>query len=288
MMFSNESTENLLDNLENELSEAIGFDNPTKVLTVVEIETEKMPPIAARRNFASFEDLTEIQTHPVAAARKLQTMDKKEKNDENEIIQLSSISSSSASENVKNYSQNTVVRVNEKKGSKKVVVLQEHEKVPDEETFFVVKHGKWAQDEEKVSEERKIEKKETKISESLKIPSPVVRNVLSKLEVVSETPKKTPVKKASLSSCTSSTKTSVDSSSEASSSSSEESVKVKKKSKKRVKEKQKKKSKQKASSEEPASSTETKTEEEVKVEIQQAIGKIYCKSLKKIGKNSSF
>ena len=273
-MFYNESTENLLDNLESELSEAIGFDNPTKVLTVVEIETEKMPPIAARRNFASYEDLSEIQSHPVAAARRLQKMDKNEKNDENEIIQLSSISSSSASENVKNYSQNTVVRVNEKNGSKKVVVLQEHEKFPVEETFFVVKHGKWAQDEEKVHEERKIEKEETKISETLMIPSPVVRNVQPKLEVISETSKKTPVKKASLSSCTSSTKTSADSISEASSSSSEESVKVKKKSKKRFKEKQKKKLKKKVSSEEQTSLTESKTEEKVKVEIQQAIGNV--------------
>ena len=281
MMFSNESTENLLDNLENEISEAIALDNPTKVFTVVEIESERMPPVASRRNFKSYENLSEIQTHPVAAARKLQKMDKNEKNDENEIIQLSSISSSSASENVKNYSQNTVVRVNERKGSKKVLVLQEHEKFPVEETFFVVKHGKWAQDEEKVHEERKLQEEETKISESLKIPSTVVLNVQPKLEIISETPKKTPVKKASLSSCTSSTKTSVDSSSEASSSSSEESVKVKKKSKKRVKEKQKKKAKKKASSEEQASLTETKTEEEVKVEKQQAIGKIYCKKLEK-------
>lgn len=263
-MFANESTENLLDNFESELTEVIALDNPTKVLTVAEVETEKMPPIPAKRTFASYEDLSEGRSPPVPASRKLPSLDKKGKNDENEIIQLSSMSSSSASENFKNYSQNTVVRVNEKKSTNKVSAMREEEKVPIEETFFVVKHGKWAQEEEKLEENIVGE---TKIEESIKIPSPVVKNVQPKVEIVSETPKK----KTSLTSCTSSTKTSVDSSSE-SSSSSEESVKPKKKSKKREKDKQKKKSKKKLTSDEQASSSETKSEEQTKVETSQAIG----------------
>lgn len=259
-MFTNESTENLLDILENELTEVIALDNPTKILTTAEIETEKMPPIPTRRNVASFEDLSEIHSHPVPAARRLQTLDKNEKNDENEIIQLSSMSSSSASENHRNYSQNTVVKANERKGSNKVLVVHETEKVPSEETFFVVKHGKWAQDdEEKVKSEA-----------DLKILSPAAQKLQPKLEIISEAPKKPPPRKASTSSCLSLSKTSVDSSSEASSSS-EESVKVKKISKKRLKDKNKKK----ISSDKQASSTESSVkEDQTKVESSQAIGKL--------------
>jgi hypothetical protein len=268
-MFANESTENLLDNLEDELTEVVALDNPTKILTVAEIENEKMPPIPAKRNFTSHENLSTIQSQPVPAARRLQSLDKMGKNNENEIIQLSSMSSSSASENIKNYSQNTVVRVNERRPSNKVSAIRELENVPVEETFFVVKHGKWADEEEKV-EETKFE--EAKVENPLKIQSPAVKTVQPKLQIISETPK-TPSKKSSLSSCTNSTKTSDDSSSETSSSS-EESIKVKKKSKKKKKEKHKKKSKKKSSSDEQATSTETKSEEPLKEESTQAIGEI--------------
>lgn len=272
-MFMNESTENLLDNLENELTEVIALDNPTKVLTTAEIETEKMPPIPVKRNFASFEDLPEARSHPIPAARRLQSMDKNEKNDENEIIQLSSISSSSASEIQKNYSENTVVKASERKGSSKFV--HEAVKVPNEESFFVVKHGKWAQDED--TDRKKVPEDEQKVPTPMKMVQP-------KLEVFSETPKKaskktdktpqTSQRKSSLSSCTSPTKTSVDSSSETSSSS-EESVKVRKKSKKRPKDKSKKKSKKKTSSDEQATSTENSVKEnQTKVESSQAIGKL--------------
>jgi hypothetical protein len=267
-MFTNESTENLLDNLENELTEVIALDNPTKILTTVEIETEKMPPIPTKRNFASFEDLSERHSLPVPAARRLQSLDKRGKNDENEIIQLSSMSSSSASESRRNNSPITVVKVNERKGSNKVAVILEGEKVPSEETFFVVKHrGKWEEAEKSARDDKKAETE-------IKVLSPKIKNVQPKLEIVSETPKKVPSKKSTSSSCTSASKTSVDSSSEASSSS-EESIKVKKKSKKRSKDKNKKNSKKKVSSDEQATSTETSIkEDQTKLESNQAIGKM--------------
>lgn len=258
-MFMNDSTENLLDNLENELTEVIELDNPMKFQA--EVEREKAQPIPSKRNLA------ETTAIPVPAARRSQLLDKKDKNDENEIIQLSSMSSS-ASESHKNVSQKTVVASERK--VKSVPVVHETSKAPTEETFFVIKHGKWAQDEKL--------KSDTEHSVAIEIEpeepptSPVVRVIQQKHE---KTPKKKSKRdQSSSSSVTSETQTSFESTSETSTSSSEESAKVKKKSKKKSKNKDKKKlKKKKVGSEDQVTSTEDSIhEEKTKSDLDQAIG----------------
>lgn len=256
----NDSTENLLDNLEHELSEVIELDNLTKVSAEVVRETAQ--PIPLRRNLA------ESTAIPVPAARRSQLLDKKDKNDENEIIQLSSMSSS-ASESHKNVSQKTVVVANERK-VKSFPAVNEAFKAPTEETFFVIKHGKWAQD-EKV-------KSDTEHSVAIEIEpeepatSPVVRVIQQKHEKVPK--KKTARNRSSSSSVTSETQTSFESTSETSTSSSEEGAKVKKQTKKKSKNKEKKKlKKKKISSEDQVTSTEDSIhEEKTKSDLDQAIG----------------
>lgn len=266
-MFTNESTENLLANLENELTEVIELDNPQ----VIEIEKDKMfsPPIPAKRQ-PSESNLA--QNVPVPAARRLQSLDKKEKNDENEIIQLSSISSSSASENLRNFSQTTVVHSKERKSkSANSKVLLVHQAEVEETKFYVSKRGKWAEDDQKeklteIQSDVEIQPGKEKLS------SPQAKLVDQKphLEVISEIkPKKSAKIRKEEVSTESSTQTTFDSSSE-SSSSTESCVKPKKKHKKVKKDKKKSKKK----SEEPTTSVEESVEENQKSEPSHAIGNL--------------
>lgn len=174
-MFTNESTENLLDNLENELTEMIELEQPsTSKQTVADIEMQKPPeieaPVPAKRSFNPSPSV-----HPIPAARRLQSRDKNEKNDENEIIQLSSISSdlmhssASSSPHAKiNISQasslqsgkNTIIMVNEKKKQNSSILMVHEAEMPpdgrDDETFFVIKHGKWANGSNSLRNDQKI------------------------------------------------------------------------------------------------------------------------------------
>lgn len=275
-MFTNDSTENLLDNLENELTEVIELEEVQdfkKVIeTRVEIENEKTPPIPARRNVS---EPSEAHSNPVPAARRLQPLDKKEKNDENEIIQLSSMSSSSASELHRNVSQNTVVVAKERK----TMAIDNEAFVKDDEPAAVVvsKRGKWAQEEKPAKAKKEpapVELKEMKTP----IQSPATMKSVNKkphIEVVTEKPKKT--RKPSTSSNLTSTQTSFESSSETSSS--EESLKPKKKSKKKPRSKDKKKSKKKIDFDDQATSSESSSakEDKSKFDSTQAIGKLeFC------------
>lgn len=251
-MFTNESTENLLDNLEIELTEVIEVENPKKNSNSVEIKDERMPPIPAKRNhIESSENLVD----PIPAARRLQSLDKSEKNDENEIIQLSSMSSS-VSESRKNISHNTVVAKERKAkpNNHKVFVVQEIEAAQSEETFHVIKHGKWAQD-EKLELDDELIAVETECNEPIPSTSPLHPPQMPHFEVVYEKPKKNSEHQKSLSS-TSPSLTTVESSNE-SSSSSEESLKHKKKVKETLKGKKKKKPRKQKSSSDEESSTES-------------------------------
>ncbi|CAG9798856.1 unnamed protein product [Chironomus riparius] len=209
-MLSHESMENLLDNLESELSELVELDVPKdtnhqigdrkKSLFVQEVKTieEKSqkkpspPPVPARRNI-SRSPLT-IQP-PTPASRRINALDKIEKNNENEIIQLQSLNSenesfSSESKKISQSSSkhNTVISINEIKKKKKkeptssIRVFHEAEKMPDDinETFFVIKHGKWADDNTKstketdfiaVDKEEDVEESESVKNLSDEIPS---------------------------------------------------------------------------------------------------------------------
>lgn len=272
-MYKNESIENLLDNLESELSEVIELDNPQ----VVEIEKEKVSldlPVPTKRQ--SSEPIL-LQNVPVPAARRAQSLDKKEKNDENEIIQLSSMSSSSASENLKNISQNTIVFANERKPKsvkENVFIVQEAEVHQVEETkFHVSKRGKWAEeDQKKSSKEEELEPQVAAIEIKSRHHSSKIKKAKQKpqLEVISE---KAPAIRdlPSTTTTTDSSQASSESSSE-SSSSTEESLKPAKKSK-RKKNKGKNKSKKKQSSEDQTSSVENSLENEQKVDSEHAIGK---------------
>lgn len=274
-MFTNESTENLLDNFEETLTEVIELEKTNLAFEAVEHKEEIMPPIPAKRNL---NESKEKHVNPVPAARRLQSLDKSEKNDENEIIQLSSMSSSSVSENRKNFSQNTVVIVSDKKvktASHKILVVEEAEAVQNEETFFVVKHGKWGH-EEKVQSEAEESIDTTSSHES---PKPAVRLEKQQqgphFEIVSERPEKISVKHQNSESISSLSHMSVESSSE-SSSSSEESLKTKKKLKEKLKAKQKKKSKKKKfSSEDQITTTESSFKDSKEKTLSgQAIGKV--------------
>lgn len=196
-MFSHESMENLLDNLESELTEMVELDTPKnlqkdddkKSSVVQELKTspEKLkkkptpPPVPARRNISK-SPLT--PQPPTPASRRINTLDKIEKNNENEIIQLQSLNSenesfSSESKKISQSSSkhNTVISINEKKKMKKeptsnIRVFHEAEKMPDDinETFFVIKHGKWADESSKVSKDTetltKDEEKDLKESDN--------------------------------------------------------------------------------------------------------------------------
>lgn len=270
-MFTNESTENLLDNLENELTEVIELENPE----VIETTNEKMQPIPAKRSFTESENLA---TPVPMARRRLHSLDKSEKNDENEIIQMSSVSSSSVSENRKNISQNTVVaRHREMKSTNhKVMVVQEVEAAQSEEKSYVTKHGKWAQNENAQSDIDESIAVETELNEPTAMSDPRKDYQKPHFEVFSETQANPTVKHQKSKSTSSPSHTSLESSSE-SSSSSEESLKTRKKLKEKQKEKQKKKSKKKKklSSEDPSSSAESSvTNSKEKTLSDQAIGKV--------------
>lgn len=261
----NESTENLLDDLENELTKAVEFENPEDDLKVIESEKDEMPPIPAKRNLV--ESSVEHLANPIPAARKLQSLDKNEKNDENEIIQLSSMSSSSPSENQRNMSQNTIVIASERKGNGNNKILFVQEADTAEDSFFVTKHGKWAQDEKDLLASDENPKELTL--------SPGERTFKSKpphIEIISEKPVKSSTKPELSTSTSSAAQTSFESSSETSSSS--ESLKTKKKSKKKLKDKEKKKSKKKFSSGDQVSSTENSIKkDEHRIDSGHAIGK---------------
>lgn len=235
-MFINDSTENLLDNLENELTEVIELDNPPA-------DSEKkveMPPIPAKRNFIETpNEHLEVIVVPVPVARRIQSLDKNEKNDENEIIQLSSVSSSSGAEIQKYISHSPKMVLEEKHEKEKlknnnIVVVQEL--AQNEENFIVTKHGKWAK------KEKEMELVELTPKSVIRVPKPKPH-----IEIVTEKP----TEKHSKSNSSSASQTSFDESSE--SSSSEESLKPVKKSRK-SKSKDKKKTKKKVSD---ASSTES-------------------------------
>lgn len=167
-MFSHDSMENLLDNLESELTEMVELDLPEVKKRPKNDETQKIkitsensqkksspPPVPARRNISK----SPLTPHPpTPASRRISSLDKIEKNNENEIIQLQSLNSEteSFSSESKRISQNsskhnTVISINEKKKKEpknSIRVFHEAEKMPDDinETFFVIKHGKWADD----------------------------------------------------------------------------------------------------------------------------------------------
>lgn len=266
-MFTNESTENLLANLENELTEVIELDNPQ----VIEIEKDKMfsPPIPAKRQPSESNLDANV---PVPAARRLQPLDKKEKNDENEIIQLSSISSSSASENLKNFSQTTVVRAKDRKSksaNNKVLVV--HQAEVQETKFYVSKGGKWAEDDQKEKSTEIQSDVEVKAGKEKK-SSPEVKIVEEKphLEVITEVKAKKSSRIREEASTETSTQTTFESSSE-SSSSTESCVKSKKKHKKARKDKKKSKKK----SEDRITSVEESVEEKQTPEPSHAIGNLF-------------
>lgn len=233
-MFSQLSTDNLLDNLENELTELVELDSPkstknsppksvknspfkfTKNNSLKSFENPSpktvkspspppikspskvspfQPPIPAKRNF--LEASPEKQKFPVPAARKNHSLDKKEKNDENEIIQMTSLHSdhASISSDVEHFSrgsstqsrQNTVINVDEKKKKiKNVKTFHESEKISHEESFFVVKHGKWADEAKNEQEIEEIKEKVEAVAEKTFKPA---------LEVITEKPKKKKNKK---------------------------------------------------------------------------------------------
>lgn len=218
-MFSHESTDNLLDNFEEELTELVELDGP-KPKTPLKVSPKiaprpsstakddknsspqgalspppknvnissafkvTSPPIPAQRNF--FENSPEkVQSVPVPAMRKIHSMDKKGKNDENEIIQMTSLHSdnASASSDIEYISrgssaQNTIVERDGKKNNIKIIHELEKMPVDAEETFFVIKHGKWADEESNIKHEQEEEVKE--ISEKAFKPT---------LQVISEKPK---------------------------------------------------------------------------------------------------
>lgn len=263
-MFKNDSTENLLDNLESELAEVIELDNPQKVTTEVEIVGEKPMPIPLRRILA---EPSANQFHPVPAARRLQLLDKKDKNDENEIIQLSSMSSS-ASESNRNISQKTVLVASERRATKLVPVVHESSKAPTEETFFVIKHGKWAQD------EKAKPKSDTEDSVAIDIEPEEPPAVRLKAEPLKKTPEKRLKKKPknrSTSSSTSETQTTVESTT--ASSSSEEEVELAKRAKKRLPNKDKRKKKKISSDDQVTSTEDSIREENAKVDLNHSIGR---------------
>lgn len=125
-MYSNRSTDNLLDNLEKELNEVIELDNPVRINTLAEVEIEhekiekpknvkisKPPPVPAKRILVEPTDPSSSGKPPTVTTRKIPLRDKQVKNNENEIIQLSSVSSNTPSEEQK--SGKTILRKNSEK-----------------------------------------------------------------------------------------------------------------------------------------------------------------------------
>lgn len=217
-MYSNRSTDNLLDNLESDLNEVIELDNPVKVDITSEVEiineTKKVQkqPEPSRRVFVETKKKTSNSQQPIAAVRKVNSRDKNEKNDENEIIQLSSVSSNSQSD---------------QKNSSKTILRKNSNNKTQNETVFI-----------DVIEEKEKSKTEISYNSVSKI-EPSKREVEVKVEIISE--------KVTHTSTTSNTQTtsSYEESSSESSTSPSSSEKVVKRRKKRTVDKKKKMSKQK-------------------------------------------
>jgi hypothetical protein len=271
-MFKNESIENLLDNLEQELIE---IESPEKVKPQAK-ERKKNDPIEPPSHKTSLIDVFEEAPKPQARERNIfaastsKAMEKQEKNDENEIIQLSSISSDilrssqSSPTQTSSFHSNgkpgsSVMVVNEKKKpNKKTKVQVIKEAAPESDSFFTVtKHGKWAKEDvprkeslqSQKANEDKIEIQEDENDESDAQPKKIEKPKKLKLK----NPKK-------VSSSSSSVATSLPSSTL--SSSSEEEIPpepIKKKSKEKKSKKKKKISKKKLDS--GSEDDEGKTEE---------------------------
>lgn len=264
-MFTNDSTENLLDNLESELSEVIDLE-PKKFVTLletkVEIETERQPPVPAKRNLN--------QEALVNPTKRVQSLDKKEKNDENEIIQLSSMSSSS--ENLKNISPNTVL-VAKGKVLGKVVQAEINEAFEMNETPSIASKSSLNGHDEEI---KPLSKKVVEVEANHKGSSTSTDRKLlrePKVEIVSEKAKTAKVYREtsfSASESTTSSRTTAEKSSD-STSELEESVKQSKKSKTKSKDKKKKKSK--SSTDDIATSSEPQTKPD-KSRPESSIGKM--------------
>lgn len=206
-MFSHESTDNLLDNLECELTEIIELEAP-KSKNPIKVEEKKNyskfqspPPVAARRNPQN-SPVTPLHHQPVPA-RRHHSIDKNEKNDENEIIQLQSLTSdhesiTSESQQVESKHSTTVIHVNEKpnkrpnkkKPMSNIRVVHEADKMPDDvnETFFVIKHGKWAdqKDDDDDDDYYSVDKKKKEEDEKGEKEESLPKNVDEEIKVVKE------------------------------------------------------------------------------------------------------
>lgn len=153
-MFSNRSTDNLLDNLESELNEVIELDNPVRVDVSSEVQVineskkVKNQPEPSRRVFVESKKKTS-SPQPVAAVRRVTSRDKNEKNDENEIIQLSSVSSNSQSDH-------------------KNILRKNNDKVQTETIFMVDEKDKSAG---KLSQSSKVPRKEREVEVKVEIVS---------------------------------------------------------------------------------------------------------------------
>ena len=228
-MLSHESMENLLDNLENELTELVeldvsnvkshqrsenkNFSSVQELKTIQEKSQKKSspPPVPARRNILRSPHTAQP---PTPASRRINTLDKIEKNNENEIIQLQSLNSenesfSSESKKISQSSSkhNTVISINEKKKKEptnSIRVFHEAEKMPDDinETFFVIKHGKWAEENTQrtmkaeftaVDEENDVEESES--AKNLPQKSDEISSIEKKIKRSQEKKKKTLNKK---------------------------------------------------------------------------------------------
>lgn len=308
-MFSHESTDNLLDNLESELTELVELDDPkpkTPVKNIRQVtplkneevilenilksppsvsspfkveknqsQTPKLPPpVPAKRNF--FESSPEKQNFPVPAMRKIPSLDKKGKNDENEIIQMTTLNSDHGSSDIEHISrassihskQSTIISVGDDnmmtKKTNKIKIIHESEKmsVDDaEESFYVIKHGKWASVEDEVHQVQDDEISEKAFKPTLEVISE------KKPKVKKKKVKEEEVKRKSISSETLET---------TDSSSIEESPKPKKKVKKQNNKKEKKKkavSDERTSAATEASSSKKSTKKIEMPSTDKAIGK---------------
>lgn len=294
-MFTNESTENLLENFENELDlmeEVVVVNSDVKKKNVNIELGESQAPVPSKRAFQQSPDIRPVPTTRQKVQSML-SMGKNDKNDENEIIQLSSISSdlmkssqsqsssASSAAAIKNISQdssmnskkqNTVIVVNEKKKTPNKISVQVYHETheveePEESAFVVVSHGKWAKNNVTVAEV--VQQDDTESEPP--IPNTRTANksktlVKQEVQFISENKKvKKLVKKAipPSSPSTGSSKLSFDSSSEVSSSEDTPEKKKKLKTKIRKKEKTKKrKTKRKLSSEDDEEGSVTSRTEE--------------------------
>lgn len=309
-MFSHDSTENLLDTLESELTEMIELDTPKSKKDEKSITAKKEESKSAQNKPPDLEVATALpqkkEPPPVPARRSIQKTpltpevpvpttrspigNKNEKNNENEIIQLQSIHSeheSMSSESMRNSQasskHNTVISINEKKGSEKksIRVVHEAEHFPgySNESFFVIKHGKWAEGEEAI--ETKIEK-EIQESQTEAVESQKNRKMSSETSSSKKQDKKKKIsKRKSKESTTTSVTTSFSTSS--SDSSTEETPQPQKKTKKlKQKDKKSKKKSRKASEEQNDNAEDAGTKDNENLELtssNKAIGKSHltCK-----------